>query len=82
MKSSNEYITARPGDLNGVHSLVPFASVIWTLYDGFGILTGLGANIAPQEKAYIILRNDGSEDFVMMPFYTKLTYQLGVIVQL
>ncbi len=75
-------ITPRPGDLITVHSIIPFVDAIWKISDHVGVSAGIGANIAVNEKAYLISRNDGSEYFVLTPFVTKLTYRLGVVLQL
>lgn len=82
MSSYTDTIAPRPEDLAGIHSLIPFAAAIWTVADWFGIAAGLGADIAINEKSYLILRDDGQEVFVMEPFTAKLTYQMGVIFQL
>ena len=82
LKSKSEAISPRPGEVNGIHSLAPFATAVWILSDGFGIFTGLGANIAVNPKTYKILRSDGSEVLLLVPFRAKLTWRVGLIFQL
>jgi hypothetical protein len=82
MKSNAEAISPRPGGVNGIHSVTPFATAVWILSNRFGIVTGLGANIAVNPKTYKLLRSDDSEVLLLVPFRAKLTWRLGLIVQL
>jgi hypothetical protein len=78
----SEAVDAHPGELRAVYSLMPFASVTWMILNKIGIITGLGANLAIEEKVYTVSYDNGSEIQVARPFIAKFTYQLGLVVQL
>jgi hypothetical protein len=82
MTSSSESISPRPGGVRGIHSLVASLVAIWSLSDVIGIMTMLGVDLAFNEGEYKILRDDDSEVLLVDPFRAKLTYAVGLIVQL
>jgi hypothetical protein len=80
--SFSSSVSARSGKFQAIQSLVPFVTATWTFLDRFGIVTGVGANLAVNERIYKISRDDGTEVAVLRPFIAKLTYQLGLVVHL
>lgn len=82
LDSFSDAIASRPGDIDGIYSLGPFVTATWFVFDSFGIVICVSANIALNEKAYKLLREDDREIPLMAPFRAKLTYQLGLVFQL
>ena len=80
--SEVEDITPRPGAMEDIHTLGPFVRFLWTFVGRVGVVVGLGANIALNERSYRISRDDETMDTVLKPFLTKFNWQVGLVVLL
>ena len=80
-EASGESITPRADTVKAVHSLVPFFSAAWIFSDRIGLFARVGAAVALNEDIAAIALPDDAEP-VLDPFIVKLTYQLGLIIQL
>ena len=81
-RSDAETITPRRGAADGIHSLGPFISIVFTVIGRFGIKLGVSADIALNERNYLISRDDGSDVAVQEPFLTKFSWQTGLVLEL
>ena len=77
---SDDVSAARDG-FKGVNSVIPFVSIGWIFKERIGIIGRLGANLAVNESIYQVQHGEERVDAVV-PFVAKLSYQLGLIVQL
>ncbi len=74
-------IERSPDGFKGVYNLMPFVSVVWRFSDRIGLMGRAGAAFAINENDYKIRRIEGATD-VLTPLLVKMTYQLGLIIEL
>jgi hypothetical protein len=75
-------IRARSDKFMGVQSLAPFVSAAWIFSERIGLFARVGVNLAVNDTVYNVSHPDLTKTDVLDPFIAKLTYQLGLLVQI
>jgi hypothetical protein len=77
----SDKIDAASDGFKGIHALLPFVSVEWRFSERIGVFSRVGAGLAFNDTIYKIERTDGVTE-ELVPFLAKLSYQLGLLVEI